>query len=151
MLSCGNYRNQILPLQGLFLLIVGCSCLFVQWLFHSIFTKTVFLGMCGYWSFFSIISAVSQWPDRDFLQCFVPKKERRMEKWTERKEKIILRVFADCLFVESLLHLAMLLTIVLLAFTSLFALHLKISKKLKFMVWGIFLSMRPALGMHVAF
>lgn len=56
----------------------------------------------------------------------------------EGKKKIILQVFADRLCVQSfLLHLAMLLTIVLVAFTSSLALSLKISKKLKFIVLGV--------------
>lgn len=36
--------------------------------FHTIFAKYIFLVVCGYWNFCSIISAVIQWLDKDFLK-----------------------------------------------------------------------------------
>lgn len=108
--------------------------------FSTVFSQRLYSLVCLDTEVSSIISAVNQWPDRDFLQCFVQKRKEKNGK-TEQKgrKKIILQVFADCICVESfLLHLAMLLTLVLFAFTSLLALSLKISKKLKFIVLGVF-------------
>lgn len=71
-LCCRNLGNLVLPLLR------GCRMLLLRaevhlWLFQTNFTKYVFL-LCGHWSFCSFIFAVSQWPDKNFLKCLVPKR-----------------------------------------------------------------------------
>lgn len=48
------------------------ACPFVR--FPNYFLQSVYSFLCGHWSFCSVISVVSQWPDKDFLKCLAPKR-----------------------------------------------------------------------------
>ena len=51
------------------------ACPFVP--FPNYFLQSVYSFLCGHWSFCSVISVVSQWPDKDFLKCLAPKREKQ--------------------------------------------------------------------------
>lgn len=156
MLSCGNYRKQILPLHGLFFLIVGYSCLFSD--FSTVFSQRLYSLACvsAEVSFPLSQQLASDLTEISFSALCQKKKNGKMKR--KNNSPGLCRLPLCWVTPYTLIHAAYSCTLSLYfelkgsAFEpSLLALRLKISKKLKFMVLGIFLSMRPALGMHVAF
>lgn len=45
--------------------------------FPHLFSKSLFLIVCGLWSFSSVVSSVSLWTDRDFSKCLDPPQDKK--------------------------------------------------------------------------
>lgn len=76
----GKYGNLIITLLRdcwIFLLRAEANCLL---LLQTIFASCVFPVVCGHRNFCSVISVVSQWPDKDFLKYLAPKRGKKTKQ-----------------------------------------------------------------------